>query len=123
MLGVLRIVEIAPLKKCVGRFSHSSVDRLTILHFPNDERIVLSDASEEFIIRTELQFQNLVLHTTEDSHGPFSLHVPEDDGCVGYSLEHCAFLSCRDDVARVGNSKGADFHVVPAKELLIVLVH
>ena len=77
------------------------MDRLAILHLPNDESIVLPDAGEEFVIWAELQFQNLVLDATKNGHRSTRLHVPENDGCVGHSLEHSAFLSCSNDVSRV----------------------
>lgn len=99
------------------------MDRLTVLHLPNDERIVLTDARQEFVIWAELQFQNLILNAAKDSHWSTRLHVPQNDGRVWHSLEHGAFLAGGDDVAGVGDGERADLHVVPAKELLIVLVH
>lgn len=75
------------------------MDRLAILHLPDDERIVLTDAGEEFVVGAELQFQNLILNATEDSHWPTSLHVPKNDRCIWHSLEHGAFLASGDDVA------------------------
>ena len=99
------------------------MDWLTILNFPNDEGIVLSETGKEFVIRAELQFQNLVLDSTKDSHRSASLHVPKDDRCIGHSLEDCTFLSRSDDVARVRDGESGDLHVMTAKELLLMLVH
>ena len=99
------------------------MDRLAILDLPNDKRIVLTNAGKEFVIRAELQFQNLLLNAAKNGHRSASLHVPEDDGRVWDSLEDGTFLASGDYVARVGDSERADLHVVPAKELLIVLVH
>ena len=79
------------------------MDWLTILHLPNYERIVLTYASEEFVIWTELQFQNLLLYTSKDSHRPASLHIPEDYGRIWNSLEHGTFLACGDYVTRIGD--------------------
>lgn len=72
---------------------------LAILHLPDDERIVLTDAGEEFVVWTELQFQNLILYSTKDCHRPASLHIPHNDGRIGNSLEDCTLLSGGDDVA------------------------
>lgn len=99
------------------------MNRLAILHLPNDERIVLTDAREEFVIRAELQFQNLILNAAKDSDWSTRLHVPKNDRCIWHSLEHGAFLARGDDIAGVGDGERADLHVVAAKELLIVLVH
>ena len=99
------------------------MDRLTVLHLPNDERIVLTDAGKELVIWAELQFQNLLLNSTKDSHRSASLHVPKDNGRIRDSLEDSAFLASGDYVAGVRDSERADLHVVPAQELLIVLVH
>ena len=99
------------------------MDRLTVLHLPNDERIVLTNAGQELVVRAELQFQNLLLNSTKHSHRSASLHVPKDNGRISDSLENGAFLASGDYVAGVGDSERADLHVVAAQELLIVLVH
>ena len=99
------------------------MDRLTVLHLPNDERIVLTNTGQELVVRAELQFQNLLLNSTKDSHRSASLHVPKDNGRISDSLENGAFLASGDYVAGVRDSERADLHVVTAQELLIVLVH
>ena len=99
------------------------MDRLTVLHLPNDERIVLTNAGQELVVRAELQFQNLLLNSTKDSHRSAGLHVPKDNGRIRNSLENGAFLASGDYVAGVGDSERTDLHVVTAQELLIVLVH
>jgi hypothetical protein len=71
---------------------------LAILYLPDDEGIVLTDAGEEFVVWTELQFQNLILHSAKDSHRPASLHIPHNDGRIGNSLENCTLLPSGDDV-------------------------
>ena len=98
------------------------MDRLPILSLPNDERVVLPDASQEFVVWGELQFQNLVLNAAKNRHWLARLHVPQNNGSVGLLLEDCAFLARRDDVSRVGDSDGGNLHVVAPQELLIVLV-
>lgn len=75
------------------------MDRLAILYLPNDERIVLTDAGEEFVIWAKLQFQNLILNATQDSHWSTSLHIPKDDWSIWHSLEHGSFLASGDDIA------------------------
>lgn len=101
VLRVPRSVEIAPLEEGEGALSYAGVDRLTILSVPNDEGIVLADASEELVIRRELQFQNLLLHTAQNCHGFPCLHVPEDDWRIRFLLEDRTLLSSCDNVARV----------------------
>lgn len=99
---VLRVdgsVRITPFEERERRFSHSCMDWLTVLHLPNDEGVVLADTSEELVIWTELQFQNLVLNSTKDCHRPASLHVPKNDGRIWDSLEDSALLSSSNDVA------------------------
>ena len=98
MLRVHGCVKLAPLENSHGYFSHSCVDRLSIFGLPDDEGVVLTNASKEFIIRAELQFQNLVLNATKYSHWLLGLHVPENDGSIWSPLEDCALLACRNDV-------------------------
>ena len=99
------------------------MDWLAVLHFPNDERIVLPDTGQEFVIRAELQFQNLLLNAAKNGHRSASLHVPEDNWRVWDSLEDGAFLASGDYVAGVRDGERADLHVMSAQKLLVVLVH
>ena len=77
------------------------MDRLPILDLPDDKGIILPDAGQEFIIRTKLQFQNLILYAAQDSHWLFRLHVPENNGSISHSLECSTFLASSNDIARV----------------------
>ena len=77
------------------------MDRLPILDLPDDKGIILPDAGQEFIIRTKLQFQNLILYAAQDSHWLFRLHVPENNWRISHSLEGSTFLASSNDIARV----------------------
>lgn len=101
MLRVHGSVTLTPLEKRVGALSNAGVDRLCVLRLPNDERVVLADASQELVIWRELQFQNLMLDTAKNRHWFPRLHIPQNDWCIGLLLEDCAFLAGGDDVARV----------------------
>ena len=122
VLRVHRRVHVGPLEDGKGGVGDARVDGLAILGLPDDEGVVLADAGEELVIGRELQFQDLVLDAAQDGEGLLGLHVPQDDGRVGRALEDRALLAGSYDVARVGDGDRGDFHVVPAEELLFVLV-
>ncbi len=122
MLGVHCCVKITPFKQAQRILSDSSVDRLAILSVPNDKGIVFAKAGQEFVIGTELQFQNLLLDTSQDCHRSFSCHVPKDNWRIRNTLENSTLLACCYYVARIRNSESRDFHVVTSEELLLVLV-
>ena len=122
VLGVNRSVKITPLEDRERSLGDAGMDRLAILNFPDDEGIILANAREELVVRGELQFQNLILDATKDCHRFASRNVPQNDWCIRHSLEHSTLLACSDNVSRVGNGKGRDFHVMTSEEFLIVLV-
>lgn len=99
---VLRVggcVEVAPLQEGERSVGDTSVDCLSILGFPNYEGVVLTNAGQEFVVRGELQFQNLILHSAKDGQRLTCLHVPKNDRGVRHSLEHGSLLASRYDVA------------------------
>lgn len=101
MLRINSCIDFAPLQEGERSVGDTSVNRLPILGFPNYEGVVLTNSSQEFVIRGELKFQNLILHSAKNGEWFTCLHIPKYNRSVRHSLEHCSLLASRYDVARV----------------------
>ena len=111
-----------PCKNSEWLLSDTRVDSFTILRWPDDECVVLSNTCKETVIWGESEFVYTFLDSLENNKWLPRLVAPENDWSIRCSLEDSTSLSSGNQLSWIWNGNSWELHIMASQELLLVLI-